>query len=118
MTKNNYTTYLTISNLRGGTITNISGNKFGNVVTLYVQINGITSGGSDVEIFRFKEQYKKKYGCGNYGVHTGFISNHDNMVYIGQFNDSHFTMAITGNGTISNSKSVMVLFTITYLTEE
>lgn len=118
MTKNNYTTYLTIGNLRGGTITNISGNKFGNVVTLYVQINGITSGGSDVEIFRFKEQYKKKYGCSNYGVHTGFISNHDNMVYIGQFNDSHFTMAITGNGTISNSKSVMVLFTITYLTED
>ena len=119
LTKNNYTTYLTMGNLRGGTIANISGNKFGNVVTLYVQINGITAGGSDIEIFRFKDAYKRKYAPSNYAVHTAYISNHDNTVYIGHFNsDAHFSMAIAGTGVISSSKKAMVLFTITYLTEE
>lgn len=118
LTKDNYGEYLTVKNLRGGNIENISGNKTGNVVTLYVQINGITAGGADVEIFRFKDEYKRKYGPSNFAVHNAFISNHDNIAYIGQFNDSHFTMMIGGTGVISASKKAMVLFSITYLTEE
>ena len=118
LTKNNYEDYLTIGNLRGGTIENISGNKYGNVVTLYAQINGITSGGTDVEIFRFKDDFKRRYGPSNYAVHNAYISKQDNIVYIGQFNSGHFTMAIGGSGTINPSSKAMVLFTITYLTEE
>ena len=118
LTKNNYTTYLSMGDLRGGRIENISGDKFGNIVTLYVQINDITSVGNDKEIFRFKEAYKRKYGPSNYSVHNAHISKQDNIVYIGQFKDSHFTMSIAGNGVISPSQKAQVLFTITYITEE
>lgn len=118
LTINNYTTYLTIGNLRGGKISNISGNKFGNIVTLYVQINGITAGGGDIEIFRFKDAYKRKYGPSNYAVHNAYINKTDNPIYVGQFNDGHFSMAIIGTSVISASQPAMVLFTVTYITEE
>lgn len=118
LTKNNYKDYLVIKNLRGGIIGNISGNKTGNVVTLYVQINDITAGGADVEIFQFKEQYRKQYGPSNYAVHNAYINKQDNVVYVGQFNDSHFSMAIAGSGNISASNRAQVIFTITYITEE
>lgn len=118
LTKNNYKNYLVIKNLRGGNIGNISGNKTGNVVTLYVQINDITAGGADIDIFQFKEQYRKQYGPSNYSVHNAYINKQDNVVYIGQFNDSHFSMAIAGSGNISASNRAQVIFTITYITEE
>lgn len=118
LTKNNYKDYLVIKNLRGGIIGNISGNKTGNVVTLYVQINDITAGGADIDIFQFKEQYRKQYGPSNYAVHNAYINKQDNVVYVGQFNDSHFSMAIAGSGNISASNRAQVIFTITYITEE
>lgn len=117
LTKSNHTEYLTIGNLRGGKIENISGNKCGNVVTLYVQIGGITQGGADVSIFQFKEKYRRKYGPSNYAVHNAYISKQNNIVYIGQFNDAHFSMAIAGNGEISASNPAQIIFTITYLTD-
>lgn len=118
LTKNNYKDYLVIKNLRGGIIGNISGNKTGNVVTLYVQINDITAGGADIDIFQFKEQYRKQYGPSNYAVHNAYINKQNNVAYVGQFNDSHFSMAIAGSGEISASNRAQIIFTITYITEE
>lgn len=117
LTINNYTTYLTIGDLRGGRISNIHGVKAGNVVTLYVQINDITAVGSDVTIFTFKDAYRSKYAPFTYAVHSAFISNYDNTVYIGQFADAHFSMAISGVGTINTSKKCMILFSVTYITQ-
>ena len=108
----NYTSHITVGNLRGGTLNGITLNRWKNVVTLFIQINNITSGGGDVTIFTLKDPALRPI---NYAVHTGFISNHDNTVYFGQFADGHFSMAIGGTGTISSSKKCMVLATITYL---
>ena len=109
---------LEIGNLRGGTLVGARCVKYGRVVFLYVQINGITAGGSDVEIFRFKEQYISEYAPYCYAVFPGYISQHNNVVYFGMFNDGHFSMAIGGSGTISQDSQVMVLFTTTYITAE
>lgn len=88
------------------------------MVTLYIQINDINAGGPDIEIFNFKEQYKKKYGPHTYAVHNAFVGNKDNVAYIGQFSDGHFTMSISGGGTINSSNRTIVLFSITYVTAE
>lgn len=112
LTSDNYTSLLQIGNLRGGRINNINGVKYGNVVTLYLQINDITAGGPDIEIFRFKNN---EYAPNTYAVHSAFISSQNNLAYIGQFSDGHFTMSITGNGTISTSSKVTVLCTLTYI---
>lgn len=113
LTLENHKNVITVGNLRGGYIKNIHGVRYGNVVNLYFQINDITSGGSDVEIFRFKNS---RYYPAMYGVHNGFISKENNVCYIGQFNDGHFTMNIFGGGTINSSNRAMVLITMTYLT--
>ena len=113
LTLENHTSVITLGNLRGGTLNNIHGVKYGKVVTLYMQINNITSGGSDVQILKFKDS---KYYPAMYAVHNAFISKENNICYIGQFNDGHFTMAINGSGTINTSSKAMVLFTITYIT--
>lgn len=113
LTLENHKSIVTVGNLRGGSIHNIHGVRFGKVVQLYAQINNITSGGSDVEIFRFKNS---KYFPASYAVHAGYISRENNVCYIGQFNDGHFTMAIGGAGVINSSSKAMVLFTITYIT--
>lgn len=114
----NYTEILEIKNLRGGKIHAIRGTKSGRVVTLYIQINDINVGGPDIEIFRFKESYKRKYGPMNYAVNVFYINKENNYGYIGQFSDGHFTMAIAGSGTINTSNRAQVIFTITYITEE
>lgn len=112
LTTSNYRDIITIGNLRGGRIQNISGIKYGKIITLYVQINDITLGGSDVTIFTFKNA---EYRPLAYAVHNAYISHHDNTCYIGQFSDGHFSMAIAGSGVISSSSKVMVIFSITYI---
>lgn len=113
LTLENHKNVITVGNLRGGYIKNIHGVRYGNVVNLYVQINDITAGGGDVEIFRFKNS---RYYPAMYGVHNGFISKENNVCYIGQFNDGHFTMSIPGGGIINSSSRAMVLITMTYIT--
>ena len=113
LTLENHKDVITVGNLRGGVINNIHGVRYGKVVQLYIQINGITSGGSDVEIFRLKNS---KYFPAMYAVHCGFVSKENNICYIGQFNDGHFTMAINGSGVINASNKAMVLCTFTYIT--
>lgn len=118
LTISNYTKYLQTGNFRGGKLKDISGNKWGNVVTLYFQIDNITVGGPDVEIFRFKPEYKNKYGSCNYAVYPGYISGAKNVVYVGHFADSHFTMAIGGDGIVSHQYPRQVLCTMTYITAQ
>ena len=109
---------LEIGNLRGGTLVGARCVKYGRVVFLYAQINGITEGGGDVEIFRFKEQYISEYAPYCYAVFPGYISQHSNVVYFGMFSDGHFSMAIGGTGTINQNSQVLTLFTTTYITVE
>lgn len=118
MDMNNYEEIIDIGNLRGGRIEQMSGWKIGKTVTLYVQINDITVGGGDIAIFAFQEAYKNKYGPSGYAVHNAHIDKTDNFAYIGQFSDGNFSMAISGNGTISSSSKAMVLATITYMTRD
>ena len=114
LTNANYNNIITIGNLRGGRIKDIRGVKLGRIVTLYFQINDITSGGSDVTIFTFKD---KKYYPIVYGVTSAFVSNKDNIVYIGLFSNGSFSMAISGNGVINSSSKVMVLCSVTYISQ-
>lgn len=108
----NYTSHITVGNLRGGTLNGITLNRWKNVVTLFIQINNITSGGSDVSIFTLKDPALRPL---NYGIHNAYIGNKDNVAYIGQFSDGHFSMAIGGTGTIDSSHKTLVLATLTYL---
>lgn len=118
MSIDNYEEIISIGNLRGGRIEQMSGWKSGKIVVLYVQINDITAGGGDIAIFAFRDAYKNKYAPLGYAVHNAYIDKTDNFVYIGQFSDGHFSMAIMGTGEISPSSKAMVLATITYMTRD
>lgn len=109
----NYTSQITVGNLRGGSLSNFRMVRYEKVITIYFQINNITSGGSDVTIFTLKNS---AYRPVEYGVHNAFISKPDNVCYIGQFSDGHFTMAISGSGAINSGSTAMVLCTLTYIT--
>lgn len=117
LTTENMSDVLEIGNLRGGTLVGARGVKTGNVVFFYAQVNNITVGGGDVEIFRFKEQYRS-YAPNDYAVIPGYISRHDNIAYIGMFSDGHFSMAIGGTGIIDQNNKVFICFTVTYITNE
>ena len=117
LTTENMFDVLEIGNLGGGTLVGARGMKTGNVVFFYAQINDIIVGGGDVEIFRFKEQYKS-YAPANYAVFPGYITHHDNIVYIGMFSDGHFSMTIGGTGIIDQNNKVFICFTVTYITNE
>ena len=114
LNNSNYRSIITVGNLRGGSIANISGVKYGRVVMLYCQINNITSGGTDATMFTFKS---KEYWPIAYGVTNAFINKQDNVCYIGYFSSSgNISWSISGNGTINSSSKAMVLFTLTYIT--
>lgn len=114
LNNSNYSSIITVGNLRGGSITNISGVKYGRVVMLYCQINNITSGGTDATMFTFKS---KEYWPIAYGVTNAFINKQDNVCYIGYFSSSgNISWSIAGSGTINSSSKAMVLFTLTYIT--
>lgn len=116
MNNSNYTSIVTVGNLRGGRITNISGVKYGRVVMLYCQVNDITSGGGDVVLFTFKN---KAYWPVAYGVTSAFINNTSCACYIGYFaSDGHISWATNGSGTINASSKAMILFTLTYITAQ
>ena len=109
---------LEIGNLRGGTLVGARCVKYGRVVFLYAQINGITAGGGDVEIFRFKDQHLDKYAPANYAVFPAFINIADCAVYIGQFADGHFSMAIMDGSLLNSNNLGLIIFTATYITRQ
>ena len=114
----NYTDYLIMGNIGGGKLTSCSGVKYGRVVTLFIQFNAVKQTVVDKEIFRFKDQHLDKYAPANYAVFPAFINIADCAVYVGQFADGHFAMAIM-NGSLLNSNNLgLIIFTATYITVE
>ena len=118
MEKSNYTDYLTIGNIGGGQLASCTGVKYGRVVTLFIQFNAVKQTVVDQEIFRFKDQHKAKYAPANYAVFPAFISIADCAVYIGQFADGHFSMAIMNGSLLNQNNQALILFTTTYITAE
>ena len=65
---NNYTDYLTMGDIGGGTLKSCNGVKYGRVVTLFIQFNAVKQSVVDKEIFRFKDQHLDKYAPASYAV--------------------------------------------------
>lgn len=115
---NNYTDYLTMGDIGGGKLASCNGVKYGRVVTLFIQFNAVKQTVVDKEIFRFKDQHLDKYAPANYAVFPAFINIADCAVYVGQFADGHFAMAIM-NGSLLNSNNLgLIIFTATYITRQ